>query len=315
MAGMEDKIKGLEEKGDVGGLEEIKNEAEMSLDGQTIKDAEDAISRLNAKVAEVSPKVETTPNQEKQVAELGGSEADLQAVTGPKDVEIANVDQEIKNIQTDAEQRIKSLKSETIPLETNEKPAVNPELLKELEDAKGTLEYWRKQRSEIYSKQGELQNYDEKKESLQKRLDSLSEDENKYKDLLDKQIVVYPNTEKAGRERIAFKELSERDNSELQYNRDIGTLATKILSSYDNYDNDPYANPQRVFQFKNATETTLKNLLGDYKKFLENALTIPNPTLAQIDANQQEVNRVSESYNNSRKKVEELEATISKPIL
>ena len=63
MAGMEDKIKGLEARGDVGGLEEIKNEAEMSLDGQTIKDAEDAISRLNAKVAEVAPKVETTPNQ------------------------------------------------------------------------------------------------------------------------------------------------------------------------------------------------------------------------------------------------------------
>lgn len=105
------KIASLEENNDVAGLEEIKNDAEASFDGETVGLAEQAITRLNTKVEEITPPVETTEGQKNQVENMGGSETGLQEVTAPIDEKIAGKDAEIKNVEKDTEQKIGEVKN------------------------------------------------------------------------------------------------------------------------------------------------------------------------------------------------------------
>lgn len=114
------KIASLEENKDFAGLEEVKNDAEASFDGETVGLAEQAIARLNTRVEEITPTVETTENQKTQVENLGGTESSLQEVTAPVDEKIAEKDAEIKNVEKETEQKISEVKVENLSQETNE---------------------------------------------------------------------------------------------------------------------------------------------------------------------------------------------------
>jgi len=292
------KISGLEENKDVAGLEELKADAEAGFDGETVGLVEKAISRLNTKVEEVIPLVETTEGQKIQVENMGGSESALNETTAPIDAKIASKDQEIKNVEAETEQKIKEIQTEK---------AVNPELQKELEHAKKNEEYWSQKRNEVELKQGELVNYDQYIEFAKIKLDKVSEYEAKYENILDEEIITFPNTEKHSNERIAFKGLSENKNRDLIYEKQIGELVVDVMQAYS-FDEGRNENPQRIFGAKK--ETTLRKLLAEYKTFLQNQLAIPKPTQAQIDANQTEVNMVWDSYKKSQEEVKNIESKI-----
>lgn len=117
------KIASLEENKDVAGLEEVKNDAEASFDGETVGLAEKAIARLNTKVEEITPPVETTESQKTQIENMGGSEEKLNEVVAPIDEKITEKDAEIKNVEVETEQKIREVKNETeekVNAETNE---------------------------------------------------------------------------------------------------------------------------------------------------------------------------------------------------
>src|SRR3989338_547117 len=104
------KISELEENKDVAGLEAIKQEAEVSFEGDVAEQAEQAIARLTKKVEEITPPVETTESQKSQVENMGGSEGALQEVTASIDEKIAEKDAAIQNVETETEQKIGEVK-------------------------------------------------------------------------------------------------------------------------------------------------------------------------------------------------------------
>ncbi len=103
---MSNKIAALEESNDLAGLEEVKNEAEMGLDGETVGLAEQAIARLHAKVEEMTKPIEITEEQKSQAENLGGSEKDLEEIVAPLDEKIAEKEVEIERVAVEAEQNI-----------------------------------------------------------------------------------------------------------------------------------------------------------------------------------------------------------------
>jgi hypothetical protein len=103
------KIASLEENNDVAGLEEMKNDAEVSFDGETVGLAEQAITRLNTKVEEITPTVETTESQKTKIENLDGNKNDLQEVTAPVDEKIAETDIKIKSIETETQKKIEAV--------------------------------------------------------------------------------------------------------------------------------------------------------------------------------------------------------------
>ena len=185
---------------------------------------------------------------------------------------------------------------------SNEKKShANPEL----ELAKKNLEEINEKIKKLHLKQFELNNYDSNLEFAKQKLSKVAEYEAKYKDLLAKEITTYPNTEKHTDERISFKGMSESENRNLIYKNNLSELIVDVLGAY-NFDEGRNENPQTIFTAQK--ETTLGNLLADYKKFLENQTTLPKPTQAEIKANQEEVNTAWKWREENQKEVQRLES-------
>jgi hypothetical protein len=161
------KIATLEENKDVTGLEEVKNDAEAGFDGETVGLVEQAIARLNTKVEEITPPVETTEGQKTQVENMGGSETALEEVTAPVDEKIAEKDAEIKNVETEAEQKIGEIKNEV-----GQDNISNENGNSELEKQQKILLI----KEEIGKKYQELQDIDTKKAEHQEEIDKLLND-------------------------------------------------------------------------------------------------------------------------------------------
>lgn len=89
-------IKELENKGDVKGLEKVKEEANASFEGNMAAIAEQAIARLNTKAESVGT---TTPAETAQVESMGGSADEITKRT-------EGVDQEINIVKAETERKI-----------------------------------------------------------------------------------------------------------------------------------------------------------------------------------------------------------------
>lgn len=105
-----DKIAELEAKGDVKGLEAVKEEAEASFEGDVAGLAEQAIARLNAKVEKAET---TTPAQVSQVESMGGQLGEVEKRT-------AEVDAEIEAVKKEAVEKITEVQGEAT---AEEKPS------------------------------------------------------------------------------------------------------------------------------------------------------------------------------------------------
>lgn len=182
---------------------------------------------------------------------------------------------------------------------------IDPEIVQKLEEAKKNEEYWSQKKAEVGAKQFELSHYDDSIEHAKSMLEKVSDYEAKYSDLLDKEITIYPATEKHFDERISFKGLGEAENQQLAYDKSLGEVAMYVLQAYESK-GDVNENPQRIFQAKK--DTTLRQLFTDYKYFLEGQLAMPKPTQTEIDANQMEVNTVWDSYKKSQEEFKTLES-------
>ncbi len=183
--------------------------------------------------------------------------------------------------------------------------AVDPELAQKLGQAKDNEKYWSQKRSEVEARQFEIGHYDDFADHAKRMMEKVSNYETEYQDLLDKEITIYPGTEKHFNERISFKGLSEAENQQLAYDKNLGEVAMYVLQAYESK-GEANENPQRIFQAKK--DTTLRQLFADYKYFLEGQLAMPKPTQAEIDANQTEVNTVWDSYKKSQEEVKSLES-------
>ncbi len=181
---------------------------------------------------------------------------------------------------------------------------IDPEATQKLEQAKKNEEHWAQKKNELQAKQFELGHYDDFADHAKRMMEKVSDYETQYQDLLDKEITIYPGTEKHFNERISFKGLSESENQKLAYDKNLGEVAMYVLQAYESK-GDVNENPQRIFQAKK--DTTLRQLFTDYKYFLEGQLAMPKPTQAEIDANQTEVNMVWDSYKKSQDEVKSLE--------
>ncbi len=97
------KISELEANKDIAGLEEIKMTAEAGFEGDIAGAAEQAITRLTGKAMEVAA---TSPTQEKQVEDLGGSKGEIERRT-------ETIDTQIKTVETDAAKKIEEVKNQS----------------------------------------------------------------------------------------------------------------------------------------------------------------------------------------------------------
>ncbi len=98
------KISALEENKDIAGLEDIKMTAEAGFEGDIAGAAEQAIARLTGKATEVAS---TSPVQERQVEDLGGSKDEIEKRT-------ENVDTQIEHVETDTIKKIEKVKNQSI---------------------------------------------------------------------------------------------------------------------------------------------------------------------------------------------------------
>ncbi len=326
----------LEASGDKAGVEKLREDAELMGHGDVVEKADAIIAQLTKLAEEVAPDPE---NKKALVEELGGTVEELESREEPVDQEIEAVEETAENAigekvigkvenqeefkTNDQGKKYEYEKNGTfyggdylaeLPAEIyidTETPAlekqVDPELLKELEQAKKNSEYELGKYREATEKQGDYARHESDKEYAKNKLALVADFEEQYKDLLDKEITISSGNDKHMGDRISFKGLSEYDNRDLVGKRGISEVVSNVVLPYES-DHDGVRDPQRVFKAKE--ETTLGKLFADYKQFLEAQLNIPKPTQSEVDFNQQEVNVVSASMLKANEEVKRIEAKI-----
>lgn len=120
---MEDKIKELESKKDVKGLEQVIEEANVSFEGNVAGLAQQAIDRLNVKTESIKT---VSPAQVLQVESIGGSTDEIKKRT-------EGVDQEIDAVKAETEKKVEEIEAK-VPTDIAQETQLNPEIETDLNE-------------------------------------------------------------------------------------------------------------------------------------------------------------------------------------
>lgn len=324
-------------------LEDQKAEALANYDGGKANEIELKIEALKNKYSELventNANVPVSEIQLKQVGDLDGSSTELENVTGSIDSKIEDINNKIENkkqeffnnafVEQEKSPSFRIEENSNTPVikenidpnmvldrinrsETNkntEQININPEFKKELDIVKSKEEDLHNDYGTIVTKQAEILGYDDHKERISTKLTEIDEYEEKFKDYLDREIIIDP--EKGGMDMISFKGLDSIENNKLTgTDTGIYELGPNLLNVYK-FNKGYNENPQRIFEVKSKTETTLRKLFADFKAFLNKQLEIPKPTQTEIDAIQEEVNLSFENYKKAQQEVKDIEKKIA----
>jgi len=312
------KIASLEENKDVAGLEEAKNEAKASFDGETVGLAEQAIARLNTRFEEITSPVETTEGQKARIESMGGSESGLQELTAPVDEKIAEKDAEIEIFEKEEEQEIGEVKNQT----------ESKEVLKE--ELRETLAFL--QKCEIIDKNvKEIGNFSSEAQALQriktvlehnKNLEQapqyISEMKDKFKDFLNDKVALMDRGYGKHNTLTSANKVFPEKREIIGHLGTDEELSKKFDALFDGYQNWHKSSPQKyeagnIHGGTNEKNTfVLKDFLADMESYYNEERPIDlSPDEQNFSSKYQEAKKVIDSLpEDQRKEIETMQKKV-----